>query len=485
LKTTVEALQGTRIKLTVELTAEEVDAAIGDAYSRVAGGVKIPGFRPGKAPRPVIDTYVGRESVLADALEALVEKSYPLALDAESILPVDRPDVGELDGLAAGEPYTFTAELDRRPELKLSSIKDLKVTVPPSKSSDREIDAQLDHLRDRFATLEPVEDRGVALGDFALISFTGTVEGEPYEGNVVDKYLYEVGQGQMPQEFDAPMLGAKPGAEVRAEFPIPESSDRADFVGKAAAFDITVHEIKAKKLPEVDDEFAGNVGGFDTAQQLKDDIRTKLDENKAAGHTRLVEREARVALADRLEGEVPPIMVASRTDDLARDFFETLERQEYSLEKYLESTGMTSDGLRADLEREGAARVRDELALEALAREAGLSVTDEEIDAEIELMASSQKTGVPAFRERLKANGAMPVVKQQLLHRKAVRWLMENVEVVEEEPGAEGTAKPEGTAKSEGAAKPKKKPAAKKAAPKKGTSTTDAPATEDAGAKEE
>lgn len=477
MKTSVEKLQGTRIKLTVELAAEEVDKAVDEAYVRVARGAKIPGFRKGKAPRPVVDTYVGREVVLADALEVFVEQSYPLAIDAEGLLPVDRPDVGELEGLVPGEPYTFTAELDVRPELTLSSVKGLTVTVPPSRASDREVDAQIDHLRDRFATLEPIEDRGVVAADFALISFTGTVSGEAYEGNTVDKYLYELGHGQMPAEFDAAMIGAKPGDTARAEFPVPDTSENPEFVGKVAAFDITVHEIKAKKLPEVDDEFAGNVGGFDTAQDLRDDIRAKLDENKAVGHARMVEREARAALAERLQGEVPQVMISTRTQDLVQDFFETIERQDYSLEKYLESTGLTSEGLRADLEREAAARVREELALEALAREVGIKVTDEEIDAEVALMAASQKIEERAFRERLKANGALPVVIEGLLHRKAVRWLMDNAEVIEVEPGTEGDAK--------AAKKAAKKAPAKKAEPKKGTSTETAPKGSDAGAKEE
>jgi len=238
LKTSVEKLQGIRVKLTVTLTAEEVDKAISQSYAKIAAKVRIPGFRPGKAPRPIIDTHVGRETVLAEALEDLVEESYPLALDAEKLRPIDRPDVGDLDGLEPGKEYTFVAEIDLRPELTLSSIKDLSITVPLSKATDREIDAQIDYLRDRFASLKPVDDRGVADGDFALISFTGTVDGEGYEGNTVDKYLYETGRGQMPKEFDAAMLGAKPGDQVRAEFPVPDTSDNPDFVGKTAAFEI-------------------------------------------------------------------------------------------------------------------------------------------------------------------------------------------------------------------------------------------------------
>ena len=478
MKTSVEKLQGVRVKLTVTLSAEEVDKAIAAAYTKVASKVRIPGFRAGKAPKPVIDSHVGRETVIAEALEDLVEDSYPLALDTESLRPIDRPDVGTLDELIPGVEYTFLAEIDIRPELTLTSTKDLSVTVPPSKTSDREIDAQIDYLRDRFATLEPVEDRGVAASDFALISFTGTVSGEGYEGNTVDKYLYELGQGQMPVEFDAAMIGAKSGETVRAEFAVPDTSDNPEFVGKTAAFEITVHEIKAKKLPEVDDEFAGNVGGFDTAQDLRDDICGKLDENKEVGHTRMVEREARAALAGRLAGDVPDVMIANRTDELAHDFFESLEEKGYSLDKYLETTGVSSDDLKADLAREAEARVRDELALEALAREVGLEVTPEEIEAEIALIAAAQETDAAKLAKKLKANGAMPMVTEGLLHRKAVRWLMDNVEIVEVEPGAEADAKPAKKA-------PAKKAEPKKAAAKKGAPTTTASGSDDAAAKEE
>jgi len=212
---------------------------------------------------------------------------------------------------------------------------------------------------------------------------------------------------------------------------------------------------------------------FDTAQELKDDIRAKLDENKQAGHVRLVEREARNALAERLVGDVPKAMIDNRTDSLAQDFFEQLEEQGYSLDKYMETTGITSEQLRGDLAREAEARVRDELALEALAREVGIEVTDEETDAEITLIAAAQETDAAKLRERLQANGAIPMVVEGLLHRKAVRWLMDNVEVIEVEPGAEAPAKPA------------KKAAAKKPAAKKGTSTKSAPKADDAGAKEE
>lgn len=482
MKTTVEKLEGTRAKLVVELTSEEVGAAVDEAYGRLAKRIRIAGFRKGKAPRSLIDAHVGRDVVLAEALEEMVERSYPLALDAEDLVPVDRPEVGELAALVEGEPYTFTAEVELRAQLPLSSTTGLSVAVPPSRSSDREIDAQIDYLRERFATLEPVEGRGAATGDFVLISFTGTVDGEAYEGNVVDKYLYEIGRGEMPAEFEQPIIGAVAGDAVRAEFAIPESSERADFVGKTAVFEITVHEVKAKQLPVVDDELAGNVGGFDTVEELRADIRTKLDENKATGHTRIVEREARAALAQRLEGEVPASMIASKADDLAQDFFETLERQGYSLDKYIESTGISADQLREDIAKEAETRVRDELALDALARQAGLTLDEGELESELERMATAQKLDARELEKRYRAGGVLPLVRQQLLQRKAIRWLMENVEVVEQESGEAAEA---AAPAKKSAAKRSAKPAAEaKPAAKKGTSTKKAPAADDAGAKE-
>jgi trigger factor len=461
LKTSVERLEGTRVRLTVTLASEEVDKAVGKAYVEVASRVRIPGFRAGKAPRPIIDTHVGREAILAQALEELVDDAFSRAVDAEDLRPIERPDMGTLDGLEPGVEYTFNAEFDTRPLLALSSTKDLKATVPPSKSTDREVDAQLDYLRDRFASVEPVEDRGVAADDFVLLSFVGTVEGEPYEGNTVDQYLYELGRGGMPTDFDAAMIGAKAGETVTATFTVPDTSSNPEFVGKAASFEITIHEVKAKVLPEVDDDFAVNVGGFESAKELRDDIRTKLDENKAAGHVRLVEREARAELAKRLEGDVPQPMVDSLTVGMTQDFLETLEKREYSIAQYVESTGLTIEQIQADIAEEAKARARDELALEALFRVEGLEITEGDIAEELSSIADSEKISVEAVAQRLRDSGLMPLVKERVIHRKAVRWLMDNVEVVEEEPAAEvagGTAKvakapKKGTSKKKAAAK--------------------------------
>lgn len=464
MNSSVEKLEDNRVRITVTHDADEVKKSIAGAYRRVAKQARIQGFRPGKAPRPVVDTHVGRDAVLGEALEQIVETSYPVAIDTHRLRPMERPDTGELDGLVEGEGHSYTAEVDVRPELTLSSTNDLKAVVPPSKSTDEEVDAQLDYLRDRFAQLDVVEGRGVADGDFALLSFTGTVDGEPADDLIVDKYLYEVGRGIMPPEFDRDLIGAETGANLHIEFPVPDTATNPEYVGKLSAFEVEVHEIKAKKAPDADDEFAMNVAGLETIAELRDDIRGRLDENKLAAHGRLVEREARVALAERLEGDVPQQLVDSRIASMNEEFFENLRTQGYSMADYEASTGLTHEQIRDDLAREAALRVREDLALEALFRAEALEYTDEEVDAEIAELAGEEKVPLEELRERLTASGVMALVRERIVHRHATRWLMDNVEIIEEAPSSAAEEKPK---------------------KKKGTSTKKAPAKKTDAAKEE
>jgi trigger factor len=367
---------------------------------------------------------------------------------------MERPDTGELDGLVEGEAHSYTAEVDVRPELTLSGTEGLKAVVPTAKTADEEIEAQIDYLRDRFAQLEVVEGRGVADGDFALVSFTGTVDGKPAEDLVVDKYLYEVGRGIMPPGFDEGLTGAEAGSSLHVELPVPDNATNPDYIGKTAAFDVEVHEVKAKKVPEADDEFAMNVSGLETIAELRDDIRAHLDENKLAAHGRLVEREARVVLAGRLEGAVPQRLVDARIASMNEEFFDSLRTQGYSMSDYEAATGLTHDEIRDDLAREAALRVREDLALEALFRTVGLEYDDEELDAEIAELAESDKLPIAEMRERLMASGVMGLVRERIVHRHATRWLMDNVEIVEEEPNAAAGEKPKkekGTSKKKSA----------------------------------
>lgn len=440
MNTTVEQVNAHTVRLTVTVPPTDVDAAIERAYRELAKKVKVPGFRPGKAPRNVIDTHLGREAVLAEAQESVLDDSYRKAIEAEGIKPIASPEVDELEELLEGAEFTFTVDVEVKPELTVSSTEGISVTVPPSEASDAEVDAQIEHTRERFANLEPVEGRGVQENDFVLASFTGTVDGEEYEGNVVEKYLYEMGKGLMPAEFDAGLIGVEAGGQTRIEFPIPETSSNPEFVGKTAEFDVTVHEIKEKALPALDDEFAANVGGFETFDELRADIKAKLDDAKSSGRARMLERAVRTALAERLEGEVPEAMLNARRQSMLGDFIGGLESRGMSFEQYVEATGYDHERVLKDVEQQAAVAVREELALEALFRAHGMEVTEEDINAEMERFAEAAEIDVDELRARWDETRAIEVLTEGIMHRRAIEWLMDpdNVEITEqEEPEAD------------------------------------------------
>lgn len=432
MQTSVERLEEGRAKITVTVPAADVDKAIADAYAAIGAKLHIPGFRPGKAPRPVIDTHVGREAVLADAQDEIVSASYGRAVSQEDIRTVGRPDVGELDMIEPGSDYTYTAEVTLRPELTLSSADAFTVTVPAQKASDREVDAQIEYVRERFATLETV-DAPVGENDFALISFVGTIDGEAYEGNVVDKYMYELGRGMMPPEFDAALVGTAPGGSAVAEFEIPETTSNEEFAGKQARFEIQVHEVKTKVLPDLDDEFAATAGGFDTFEEYRADVREKLDSAKAAGHAREVEGAVLAELVSRLEGDVPEEMVDIRAASMMREFFESLEERGIPAQEYLQMTGMSPEQLQRDLREQAGRRIREELALEALFKAQGMTVTESDLMATVREIAGEDTEAAEELSRDLERNGALPLVREQIMHRKALKWLMDNTEVIEEE----------------------------------------------------
>jgi trigger factor len=380
-----------------------------------------------------------------------------MALDAEELRPIVSPEMEGLDSIEPGEPYTYVAEIEVRPELTVSSATDFSVALPSREATQVEIDTQILMARERFASLEPVEDRGVEVDDFVLLSFTGTVDGEPYEGNEVDKYLYEMSRGLMPPEFDSGIIGAKPGDERDIEFVIPATSSNVDFVGKTGGFHVVVHEIKAKKLPEVDDEFAANVGGFDSVDEMLADLKTRIDLQKATDHDRAKERRLREVVASRLEGDVPQAMTESRQGTMMRDFLAMLESREIPVDDYLTNSGTDMDTLEGDIRTQAEQSVREDLALEALFRALDMEVSTEDLEAELHDIAESTGASLEDARKRWEELGLMSVVTEQIMHRKAVQWLLDNATVTLEEPGAQDTA---GEGKSRAT---KKRPAAKKA----------------------
>lgn len=455
LSTSVERLEDSNAKLSVTVSADEVDAAIERAYKNIGQRYRVPGFRPGKVPRPIIDQTFGKENILADATEDLVQTVYPKALDAEMLRPIESPEIEDLETVQAGEEYSFVADVTLRPELTLTSVKEFSVTLPPKDATEGDVERSLAAAREQYATLEPVEGRAVESGDFVLLSFVGTVDGEPYDGNVVDQYLYESAKGLLPVEFDEGITGMNPGDERHFEFTINDTGANPDFAGKLAGFDVTVHEIKSKLLPEIDEEFAANMG-FESVEAMRTDLKQRLGLQRATAFDREKERALREELASLLVGEVPEVMVAERRESLKRDFSAMLEAREWTLEYYLQFYGLELLQFEKDMELQAAELVKEDLALESLFRSVGLEITDEDLDEEISEISKASETTPEEARKRWAEMGLMPVIHEQIMHRKAVYWLMDNAVVIEKDPDEEADAPAK--------AAPKKKAAAKKKA---------------------
>ncbi len=431
MKTSVEKLDISTVKLAVVMSADEVDEYIDEAYARMAKKVKIPGFRQGKAPKPMIDSHVGKEAVVADAQDLALTDSYGKALDTEGLRPIAQPEIGEIEPIVPGQEFEYEAEVQVRPEMTLSSIEGLSVEIPSGEATEADIDARIDEFRDRFATTEPVTDRPVAETDFVLISFVGKLDGEEYEGNTVDKYLYEMGKGLMPEEFEDAVLGSEPGQNVEAEFVIPESSGNVEFAGKTANFDIEVHEIQGKVLPDVDEELATNAG-YENLDEMRETIREETNQAKGFARARALEDGVRLALAERLEDEVPEAMVESTAAAMFRDFNANLESNDTNLQEYMQQTGTHLATIEEELRTRAEASVAQELALEALARQLGFEVTDEDID---ETLQDFVKTGdsVDGLREKWESAGVIEALHEQILQKKAIDWLTDsdNVEIID------------------------------------------------------
>lgn len=428
----VERLEGDRARITITVPAADVDRHIADAYATIASQLRIPGFRPGKAPRPVVDTHVGREAVLAEAQEGILSDSYGRAISAEGLRTIGQPDTGELDLPESGADYTYTAEVALRPELTLASAENFAVTVPSRVASDAEIDAHVESVRERFATLEASEGP-VAVNDFALVSFVGTVDGEAYEGNTVDQYLYELGRGLMPEEFDQALVGTSSGASTVAEFVIPDTTSNPEFAGKPARFEIDVHEVKTKVLPELDDAFAASAGGFDTLEEYRADVREKLELSKTKRHDANIETALLTELVSRLIGDAPQEMIDARANTMLRELFEEMERRGITIEQYMQAVGVGPEQLQADLAAQAGVRVREELALEALHTAKQIEISEADIEQGLLEIAGGDAEAAVALREELTDNGALPLVREQIVHKQALQWLLTNATITEEE----------------------------------------------------
>jgi len=419
-KTNVTELPESRVRVDAEVPAEEVERSIEKTARALGRQLKIPGFRKGKVPPPVVVGRMGRDAVLDEAVRGSLGTWYVAAIDAAGIEPVGDPELDLGDLPDEGQPLTFSIEIGVRPQATLGDYKGLEVARREPAVDEEAVEAQVQELRERLARLETAEDHAAQARDFAVVDFTGTVDGEPVEGGEARDELVEVGAGRLPDELDAALAGMKAGDEKQVDVAFPDDHPSEQVQGKTASFQVTVKEVKRKELPELDDEFAGDAAGFDTLEELRADVRSKLEE----AETKAIDTEFREAALDAVvDGatiDVPEALVEARARELWEQLGNTLARQGISKEAYLQISGKTEEDLVQDAKPDADRALRREAVLAAVVEAEGIEPTEEELVEALAHSAEHEKTTPEKLLARLRDAGRLDPLKRDLAARRAV-----------------------------------------------------------------
>ena len=416
---------GSKMVLEIEVPPDEVDRHFATAYRHVAERTRVPGFRPGKAPRQVIDRFVGRGSVLAEALDHLVQDSYDQALDQTDVIPIDSPDVDiDAASLAEGQSITFRATVPVRPEVTLGAYTDYAFGLEVPETTDEQVDQVIAELREQQATLRPIDGRGAQKDDIASVKFAGTIDGEPFDGGSADRLPLVIGEDRMIPGWEEQLVGLEIGGTKGFDITFPDDYRVEDLRGKEAHFEVELLDLREKLLPDVDDEFAKSVSDVETLGALRAEIRDALQKRAAA--------EARHVFGDRIIDfasanatvELPEVMVANEVEIMRDELRARLAQQRIGLDQYLVMANQTAEELTAELREPATRRVKTLLVLSAIAEKEGVDATDSEIDAEIaEQLARYEDPG--RLQEYLTSRRGRAYLRMTLRNRKLVDALID------------------------------------------------------------
>jgi trigger factor len=422
LKTIVTELPESRVRVEAEVPAEEVERRVQEAARKLGGQLRVPGFRKGKVPPPVVIRQLGREAVLDEALRSSLGSWYVDAIDGAGIAPIGEPDLDVADLPGRGEPLAFSIEIGVRPQATLGSYKGLEVGRREPVVDDEAIDQQVEGLRDRLATLDTV-DRPAESSDHVVADYLGKVDGEPFEGGEGRDQLIELGSGRLIPGFEEQLTGVSAGEERTISVTFPEEYP-GDLGGQDATFDVTVHEVKAKRLPELDDDFASEASEFDTLAELRDDIANKLRE----GDERAIEREFEEAVlqaaTDEATVELPDQLVHARAHELIEQTLSALARQGINKETYLQITGKQEEELAHDAEPDAASALRREAVLAAVVAAEQIEPSEEELVQALAPAAERDGSDPAELVEQLRKANRLDALREDVASRQALELLV-------------------------------------------------------------
>ncbi len=424
MKSAVETLSPTRVKLTVEVDFDELTPNLDSAYRKVAGQIRIPGFRPGKVPPRIVDQRVGRGVVLEEAVNEAIPQFYGKAVDEANVRVLSQPEI-EVTHFGDGEQLAFTAEVDVRPEIELPELDGLPVTVDDVAVADEAIDGQLKNLADRFATLTTVE-RAVREGDFVTIDLAVTADGEPVEDGVANGLSYEVGSGNLIDGLDSALIGLSAGES--AEFDAPLIGAYADKAGRAS---VTVKAVREKELPTLDDDFAQTASEFDTLEELRADLRARLERVARLEQGMQARDKVLEALLEKVDIPLPERVVEGEIEARGDNLEQQLAANGLTLDAYLASQGETQEQhdthVKADVERD----LRTQFILDAIAAKEELTIEEAELSEYIVRRASRLGVSPDEYAGQLVRSGTVPLAVADVLRSKALAQVLERAAIAD------------------------------------------------------
>jgi trigger factor len=437
------------VKLTVEVPADEFKRDLDKTYRQVAKSVKVPGFRKGHVPRQVIDAQVGPGAVMQTFLEDALPIYYREAVREHELAPISDPEI-EIEKAEEGDRLVFTANVEVRPRITLTDYKGVKVERPPAEVTDAEVEEQLDHLRDRFAELEVV-GHPARRGDYVVADIHASVHGEEVAEATRQEYLYEVGAEELVPELDKELEGKRKGEILQFNATLPESA--GERAGQEVSFRVLVKEIKSKKLPAADDEFAKTSSEFDTIDELRADIREKLADLKRRQSDADLRERVLDELVQRVDVELPDRLVDHEVEHRVDQAKERAERIGMTLEQVLEAQGWDELRLRSDARAHAVRGLKADLVLEAVSRQEGIKVSSDELSQRVAELAQAIGREPKEVALQLERSGAVVQLAGDIIRTKALDLLVEHAEVVDvdQSPGLKEDTEP---AETESAAEP-------------------------------
>ena len=417
----VEKLEKNMAKLTVEVSADELEKAIEKVYQKQKKNISIPGFRKGKVPRTMVEKMYGKEVFYEDAANELIPTAYEKAYDecGENIVSTPKVDVVQIE---AGKPFIFTAEVALKPVVTLGAYKGIEVDKVDVTVSDEEVNAEIDRERERNARSISVSDRAVQDKDQTVIDFEGFVDGVAFQGGKGENYPLTIGSGAFIPGFEEQLIGKNIGEECDVNVTFPEEYHAEDLAGKAAVFKVTVKEIKEKQLPGLDDEFAAEVSEFDTLAEYKEDVKKNLTEKREKDVKNAKEDAVVDAIIENATMDIPEAMIETQQRQMIQEFAQNIQMQGLSIDQYFQFTGLTPEAMMEQVKPQAEKRIKSRLVLEAVAKAENITVSDEDFDKEVEKMAEMYQMEAAKVKESIGEEG-----KKQMMEDLAVQKAAEFV----------------------------------------------------------